>query len=127
MELKMERGGEIDPAVMEGALRAMFGLEGFVARSGFAKPLLDLVKLRASRVNGCAYCFDMHTRDARARGESEQRLSLLDAWRESSHDSERERAALIWTEELPPSPMATSRTLSTATYARRSRTTSWPA
>ncbi len=100
MQLHMERVQQIDPAVMERALQAMYGLEGFVARSGLEKSLLDLVRLRASQINGCANCIDMHTKDARARDESEQRLYLLAAWRESPFYSDRERAALLWTEAL---------------------------
>jgi AhpD family alkylhydroperoxidase len=85
---------------MDGAVKAMLGLSGFVAQSGLEKSLLELVTLRASQLNGCAYCIDMHTKDARARGESEQRLYLLQAWRETPLYSDRERAALLWTEAL---------------------------
>ena len=87
---------KVDP----GAYRAMFGLEKYVRESGLELSLLDLVKLRASQINGCAYCLDMHWKDARARGESEQRLYSLDAWRETSYYTERERAALAWTEAV---------------------------
>lgn len=100
MRVHMERGAELSPAVMEGAVQAMLGLNGFVARSGLEQPLLELVRLRASQLNGCAFCIDMHTKDARARGESEQRLYLLQAWRETPLYSDRERAALLWTEAL---------------------------
>jgi AhpD family alkylhydroperoxidase len=86
--------------VAPGAYRAMFGLEKYVRESGLELSLLDLVKLRASQINGCAYCLDMHWKDARARGESEQRLYSLDAWRETSYYTQRERAALAWTEAL---------------------------
>jgi AhpD family alkylhydroperoxidase len=86
--------------VNPGAYRAMFGLEKYVRESGLELSLLDLVKLRASQINGCAYCLDMHWKDARARGESEQRLYSLDAWRETSYYTERERAALAWTEAV---------------------------
>jgi AhpD family alkylhydroperoxidase len=82
------------------ALKAMFGLEAYVRRSGLELSLLELIKLRASQLNGCAYCIDMHTKDARARGETEQRLYLLDAWREAPFYTERERAALEWTEAV---------------------------
>ena len=68
--------------------------------SGLEKPLLELVKIRASQINGCAYCIHMHTADARAHGETEQRIYLLDAWRESPLYSDRERAALAWTEAV---------------------------
>jgi AhpD family alkylhydroperoxidase len=82
------------------ALQAMFGLQGYVERCGLEHSLLELVKMRASQLNGCAYCLDMHSKDARAAGETEQRLYLLDAWREAPCYSERERAALAWTEAL---------------------------
>ncbi len=80
--------------------RAMSGLERYVRGSGLEPALLELVKLRASQINGCAYCIDMHWKDARARGESEQRLYGLIAWRESPYYTERERAALAWTEAV---------------------------
>jgi len=86
--------------VEPGAVKAMLGLEGYVRSSGLERSLLDLIKTRASQINGCAYCIDMHTKDARARGESEQRLYLLNAWRESPFYTERERAALEWTEAV---------------------------
>jgi AhpD family alkylhydroperoxidase len=81
-------------------LQAMLGLQNTVNSSGLERPLLELVKMRASQINGCAYCLDMHSKDARAAGETEQRLYLLDAWREVGLYSERERAALEWTEAL---------------------------
>ena len=80
--------------------QAISALQKYVDGSGLEKPLLELVRLRASQINGCAYCIDMHTKDARAAGESEQRLYLLSAWRESPFYSERERAALEWTETV---------------------------
>ena len=80
--------------------RAMSALERYVRGSGLEPSLLELVKLRASQINGCAYCIDMHWKDARARGESEQRLYGLMAWRESPYYTERERAALAWTEAV---------------------------
>ena len=80
--------------------RAMSGLERYVRGSGLEPSLLELIKLRASQINGCAYCVDMHWKDARARGESEQRLYGLMAWRESPYYTERERAALAWTEAV---------------------------
>ncbi len=83
-----------------GAFKALMGLQEYVNKCGLEKSLLDLVFLRASQVNGCAYCIDMHTKDARARGESEQRLYELDAWRESPFYNDRERAALAWTEAV---------------------------
>jgi AhpD family alkylhydroperoxidase len=79
---------------------AMFALHDFVRTCGLDHTLLELVKLRASQINGCAHCIDMHTKELRADGESEQRLYLLDAWRESPFYSDRERAALAWTEAL---------------------------
>src|SRR5215831_17691837 len=87
---------KVDPS----AYKAMMGLQTCVNESGLEHSLLELVKLRASQINGCAYCIDMHTKDARARGETEQRLYLLDAWREAPFYSERERAALAWTEAV---------------------------
>ncbi len=86
--------------IAPGAMKAMYGLEVYLKKCGLEASLLELVKVRASQINGCAFCIDMHTKDARARGESEQRLYLLDAWRESPFYSERERAALAWTEAV---------------------------
>jgi AhpD family alkylhydroperoxidase len=80
--------------------KAMMALHGFVRNCGLDHGLLELVKLRASQLNGCAHCIDMHTKELRADGEAEQRLYLLDAWRESPFYSERERAALAWTEAV---------------------------
>jgi AhpD family alkylhydroperoxidase len=82
------------------AMKAVGALEAYVQRSGLEKSLIHLVKTRASQINGCAFCIHMHTRDARALGESEERLYLLDAWRESPLYSDRERAALAWTEAV---------------------------
>lgn len=86
--------------VAPGAYRAMLGLEEYLDECGIEEPLLDLVKLRASQINGCAFCIDMHWKDLRATGESEQRLYGLDAWEESPYYSDRERAALLWTEAV---------------------------
>lgn len=81
------------------ALQAMYAVDRYVREETDLEPeLIELVKLRASQINGCAYCIDMHTKDARALGMSEQRLYLLTAWREAPFYSERERAALAWTE-----------------------------
>ena len=80
--------------------QAMLGLSKAVDASGLEHSLLDLVKVRASQINKCAYCIDMHTKDARARGETEQRLYALSAWHETPFFSERERAALEWTDTL---------------------------
>lgn len=77
---------------------AMRGLEQYCRQSGLEHSLLELVKTRASQINGCAFCLDMHTKDARAAGENEQRLYALSAWREAPFYTERERAALAWTE-----------------------------
>ena len=82
------------------AEKAMGALHTFVRNCGLDHKLLELVKLRASQLNGCAHCIDMHTKELRADGESEQRLYLLNAWRESPLYSERERAALAWTEAV---------------------------
>ncbi len=86
--------------VAPGVTEAMRALERYVRESGLEPTLLELVKVRASQINGCAYCLDMHTKDARARGESEQRLYALSAWREAPFYTDRERAALAWTEAL---------------------------
>ena len=82
------------------AMKAMGALENYVQTCGLEASLIDLVKTRASQINGCAFCIHMHTRDARGRGETEERLYLLDAWHESPLYSEREQAALAWTEAL---------------------------
>src|SRR5271170_7846024 len=82
------------------AVRAMGSMEAALRHSGLEKPLLELVKLRASQLNGCAYCIDMHTLDARAAGETEQRLYGLSAWRDTQFFTPRERAALAWTEAI---------------------------
>ena len=85
-----------DPAVY----RAMRGLEDAVRESKLETPLLELVRMRASMLNGCAYCIDMHSKDARAAGESEQRLYALSAWQETPFYTPRERAALAWADAL---------------------------
>src|SRR5690554_8091149 len=82
------------------ALKGMLELEKYVVASELDPIIFELVKTRASQINGCAYCLDMHTKDARAAGESEQRLYTLSAWRETPFFSERERAALAWTEAI---------------------------
>lgn len=86
--------------VAPGALKAMLEIEKYAAGSGLEHSLYELVKTRASQINGCAYCLDMHTKDARKAGETEQRLYALSAWRETPFYTERERAALAWTEAL---------------------------
>jgi AhpD family alkylhydroperoxidase len=82
------------------AMKAMRAVQQYVDASGLEHSLLELVKMRASQINGCAFCLDMHSKDARAAGETEQRLYVLDAWREAPFYSARERAALAWTEAL---------------------------
>jgi AhpD family alkylhydroperoxidase len=82
------------------AMQAMSNLHAYVAKCGLDHKLLELVKLRASQINGCAWCMDMHTKELRVAGESEQRLYLLSAWRECPFYTERERAAFAWTEAL---------------------------
>ncbi len=86
--------------VAPGARDARLGLERYVRGTGLEPALLELVRLRASQINGCAYCIDMHTKDARARGETEQRLYAVAAWHEAPFFTERERAALAWTETV---------------------------
>ena len=87
-----------DPA--NSGIQAMRKLEAHIHHCGLEPSLLELVKMRASQINGCAYCLDMHSKDARAAGETEQRLYALDAWREAPFYSDRERAALDWTEAV---------------------------
>src|SRR6201990_3107993 len=81
-------------------IKALVALEEQIQASGLEKSLIELVKIRASQINGCAFCINMHTEDARKRGETEQRIYLLNAWRESPLYTERERAALAWTESV---------------------------
>src|SRR6202041_2633941 len=83
-----------------GAFQAMLDLEGYVRKSGLVPSLLGLIKVRASQINGCAYCIDMHTKDARAIGETEQRIFALPAWAETPYFTLRERAALAFTETV---------------------------
>ena len=86
--------------IAPGVFDAMDALDQYLERSGLEARLLHLVRLRASQINGCAYCLDMHSKDLRAMGETEQRLYSLDAWRECPYYTERERAALAWTEAV---------------------------
>ena len=88
------------PRVAPGTYGAMSGLEQYLAQCGLGASLLHLVKLRASQINGCAYCLDMHWKDLRLAGETEQRLYSLDAWPECPFYTDRERAALAWTEAV---------------------------
>ncbi|HSJ42407.1 MAG TPA: carboxymuconolactone decarboxylase family protein [Xanthobacteraceae bacterium] len=83
-----------------GVYKAMRGLESYLHTCGLEENLIHLIKLRASQLNGCAFCLDMHWKDLRAAGENEQRLYSLDAWRECPYYTERERAALLWTEAV---------------------------
>ena len=89
-------GYKVAPA----AIKALVGVETYIQGSGLEQGLIELVKMRASQINGCAYCLDMHSKDARRHGETEQRLYLLNAWRESRLYTPRERAALAWTEAV---------------------------
>lgn len=82
------------------AVKPLFGLGAYLAKSPVKQPLLHLIDLRVSQINGCAYCLDMHSKDLRAAGETEQRLYTLDAWREAPFYSEQERAALAWAEAV---------------------------
>ena len=86
--------------ISPGAYRAMAGLEQYIHSTSLEPGLVHLLKFRASQINGCAYCLDMHSKDARALGETEQRLYGLDAWREAPYYTDRERAALAWIEAL---------------------------
>ncbi|WP_158749284.1 carboxymuconolactone decarboxylase family protein [Acidobacterium sp. S8] len=95
----MERRLDYQKAFPEG-YQAMLHLEAIIRRSGLEQSLYELVKLRASQLNGCAYCLDMHSKDARANGETGQRIYALSAWREAPFFTDRERAALAWTEAI---------------------------
>jgi AhpD family alkylhydroperoxidase len=88
------------PSAAPDTYAAIRELDAQVQRTGLEKSLVELVKMRASQINGCAFCLDMHAKDARRHGETEQRLYVLDAWRETPYYSDRERAALAWTECL---------------------------
>lgn len=92
----------LDPTKLlaSGLVKRMIALQREIESSGLERTLIELVKIRASQINGCAYCLDMHTKDARAMGETEQRIYTLNAWRETPFFSDRERAALDWTESL---------------------------
>jgi AhpD family alkylhydroperoxidase len=87
-------------AVVPGAYKAMYGLEAYIHGCGLEANLIHMLKLRASQINGCAYCIDMHWKDSRALGETEQRLYGLDAWEESPYYTDRERAAIEWLEAV---------------------------
>jgi AhpD family alkylhydroperoxidase len=101
----VKKGVDMEPRynplqLSNGAYKAMLALEQYVASCSVEKNLLNLIKLRASQINGCAYCIDMHWKDLRAAGETEQKLYGLDAWEESPYYTPRERAALKWTESV---------------------------
>lgn len=100
MSRSFQRVSQADAGNLDRAMTAMYGLEAYLVHSGLERSLIELVKIRASHLNGCAYCIDMHTKDARTHGESEQRLYLLAAWQESPFYSERECAALLWTDAV---------------------------
>lgn len=84
----------------QGAIKAMYGITSYLAKSAIEQPLLNLMYMRVSQINHCAYCLDMHSKDLRANGETEQRIYLLEAWREVSLYTDRERAALAWAEAV---------------------------
>ncbi len=86
--------------VSPGAVHVLIGLDNYLKECGLEEVLLHLIKLRASQINGCAFCLDMHWKDLRAIGETEQRLYSLDAWEESPYYNDRERAALAWTDAV---------------------------
>jgi AhpD family alkylhydroperoxidase len=84
----------------QGAMKAMYGLGSYLNKSSIEQPLLHLIYFRVSQINGCAYCLDMHSKDLRLMGETEQRLYMLDAWREATVYTDRERAAMAWAEAV---------------------------
>src|SRR5262245_43945386 len=88
------------PSLAPEATRAMYDLGKYIAGCGLEHALIELIKIRASQINGCAFCIDMHTKDARAAGETEQRIYALNAWREAPFFNDRERAALAWADSL---------------------------
>jgi AhpD family alkylhydroperoxidase len=96
----MEARLDVTKYMASDSAQALMKLERAVETSGLERSLLELVKIRASQINGCAYCIDMHTKDARAGGESEQRIYALNAWKETPFFTERERAALEWAEAV---------------------------
>jgi AhpD family alkylhydroperoxidase len=100
MEFQAARMQNASMANLGRAMRTLHGFAGYMAQSGLEEALLDLIVTRASQINGCAACLDMHTQEARARGESEQRLYMLSVWREAPFYTDRERAALAWTEAV---------------------------
>ena len=111
------------PKVGRGVYEAMLGLEKYLHQCGLEQKLLDLIKLRVSQINGCAYCIDMHWKDLRGLGE--QRLYGLDAWQESPYYTDRERAALAWAESLPTSRKPMPRTVFTRRRENISTKKNW--
>jgi AhpD family alkylhydroperoxidase len=97
---KLEPRVNLQSSELADIMKAMYGLEAPLHNTSLEPALRELIKVRASQLNGCAYCLDMHTKDARAHGETEQRLYALNAWRETPFFTDRERAALEWTERL---------------------------
>lgn len=89
-----------DQGKIQNAKKLLFSLGAYLAKSSIEQKLINLIDFRVSQINGCAFCLDMHSKDLRAEGETEQRLYMLDAWREASIYSERERAALAWAEAV---------------------------
>jgi AhpD family alkylhydroperoxidase len=100
MEGNMRAGRLVPSEIAPDGYTTLRGMEAYLRRSGLPAGLIELVKMRASQINGCAYCLDIHSKDARKHGESEQRLHLLSAWRDSPLYTPAERAALAWTEAL---------------------------
>lgn len=96
----MEARIDLTQSVPKDALHALYSLEQYIRKSGLETKLLELVRMRVSQINGCGYCLDMHSKDARAEGETEQRLYGLSAWREAPYYTDRERAALEWGESV---------------------------
>ena len=96
----MKKRINITPEEQPKAYKAMMALEAYLAQITLSKTLKELIKIRASQINGCAFCLDMHSKDLRAKGEPEQRLYVLDAWRDAPFYTERERAALAWAEAV---------------------------
>jgi AhpD family alkylhydroperoxidase len=90
----------VDLLKVPGVIEVLLGIEKYLHRSGLERNLLNLISLRASQINGCAYCIDMHWKDLKVAGETDQRLYGLDAWRESPYYTDRERAVLAWTEAV---------------------------
>lgn len=112
---KLEPRVNLQNSAMAEIMKAMYGLEAPLRNSSLEPTLRELIRVRGSQLNGCAYCLDMHTKDARAHGETEQRLYALSAWRETPFFTDRERAALEWTEHLT---LLASKDISDELYAR---------